>query len=122
MTAIDELAWNESGAEIKTKKSFVLFKSYHARSNGLALAFPDICASPESRVSVVPVPYPNMARTTETARGSKKTEVKADSIRPKSLNRPTVQIPVEAPAVTLENQQEILHYRKAIRDLLMQKK
>jgi len=47
----------------------------HMSSNGIATAFPDVCKTP-SPAGPVPIPYPNIAQSTDTAQGSKK--VKAD--------------------------------------------
>ncbi len=47
----------------------------HATSNGVATAFPDVCKTP-SPVGPVPVPYPNIAQSKDTAQGSQ--TVKAD--------------------------------------------
>lgn len=45
----------------------------HAGSNGMTIAFPDVCKTP---APPVPVPYPNIARSSDTAQGAK--TVKAD--------------------------------------------
>lgn len=45
----------------------------HAGSNGVTIAFPDVCKTP---APPVPVPYPNVARSSDTAKGAK--TVKAD--------------------------------------------
>jgi hypothetical protein len=45
----------------------------HAGSNGVTIAFPDVCKTP---APPVPVPYPNVARSSDTAQGAK--TVKAD--------------------------------------------
>src|SRR3989304_4634934 len=47
----------------------------HAGSNGTSIAFPDVCKTP-SPAGPVPIPYPNIAKSADTAQGSKK--VKAD--------------------------------------------
>jgi hypothetical protein len=47
----------------------------HAASNGVATAFPDTCKTP-SPAGPVPIPYPNVAMSTNTAQGS--TKVKMD--------------------------------------------
>jgi len=47
----------------------------HKSSNGIATAFPDVCKTP-SPVGPVPIPYPNIAMSSDTADGSK--DVKMD--------------------------------------------
>jgi len=42
----------------------------HAQSGGVSLAFPDVCNTP-SPVGPVPIPYPNVALSSDTAQGSK---------------------------------------------------
>ncbi|HYD41574.1 MAG TPA: DUF4150 domain-containing protein [Anaeromyxobacter sp.] len=46
-----------------------------ADTGGISIAFPDVCKTP-SPGGPVPIPYPNIARSKDTAKGSKK--VKAD--------------------------------------------
>jgi len=48
----------------------------HKSSNGMAIAFPDVCKTPAPPAPPVPIPYPNVAQSSDTAKGSKK--VKAD--------------------------------------------
>jgi hypothetical protein len=47
----------------------------NADTNGITICFPDVCKTP-SPGGPVPIPYPNIARSSDTASGSKK--VKAD--------------------------------------------
>ena len=47
----------------------------HKTSNGVTIAFPDVCKTP-SPAGPIPIPYPNIAMSSDTAKGSKK--VKAD--------------------------------------------
>jgi hypothetical protein len=47
----------------------------HKGSNGVTIAFPDVCKTP-TPAGPVPVPYPNIARSSDTAKGTKK--VKCD--------------------------------------------
>lgn len=47
----------------------------HKASNGVSIAFPDVCKTP-SPVGPIPIPYPNIAMSTDTAKGTKK--VKCD--------------------------------------------
>jgi hypothetical protein len=47
----------------------------HASSNGISNAFPDVCKTP-SPAGPVPIPYPNIAMSSDTASGTSK--VKCD--------------------------------------------
>jgi len=123
MTAIDELAWKESGAEDKTSLVFASFGSVHARNNGIALAFPDVCESPSSSNAPVPIPYPNVAKSSSTKTESKgtKIDVKADSIQSGTIVKPVQKLPETITPVPYTRQQEIVRYRKAMKALLMRK-
>ncbi|AUX43427.1 hypothetical protein SOCE26_048750 [Sorangium cellulosum] len=48
----------------------------HASSNGIATAFPDVCKTPAPPAPPVPIPYPNIAQSSDTASGSQ--DVKMD--------------------------------------------
>ena len=49
----------------------------HKTSNGVTVAFPDVCKTPAPPApSPIPIPYPNIAMSSDTAKGTKK--VKAD--------------------------------------------
>ena len=41
----------------------------HAGSNGVTMAFPDVCKTPVGP-AVVPIPYPNIAKSSDTASGA----------------------------------------------------
>jgi hypothetical protein len=47
----------------------------HKSSNGVTIAFPDVCKTP-SPAGPVPIPYPNVAKSSDTAKGT--TKVKCD--------------------------------------------
>ena len=47
----------------------------HASSNGTSIAFPDVCKTP-SPAGPIPIPYPNIAMSSDTDKGTKK--VKCD--------------------------------------------
>lgn len=51
----------------------------HAGSGGIAMAFPDVCKTP-SPAGPIPIPYPNIAKSGDTAKGSKKVKVDGNSI------------------------------------------
>ena len=44
----------------------------HAGSNGISIAFPDVCKTPAPPLPFVPIPYPNIAKSSDTAQGAKK--------------------------------------------------
>lgn len=49
----------------------------HKTSNGVTIAFPDVCLTPAPPApSPIPIPYPNIAMSSDTAKGAK--TVKAD--------------------------------------------
>lgn len=48
----------------------------HASSNGICSGFPDVCKTPAPPAPPIPIPYPNIAMSSNTAEGS--TTVKCD--------------------------------------------
>lgn len=42
----------------------------HAGSNGISTAFPDVCKTPAPPAPFVPIPYPNIAQSSDTAQGA----------------------------------------------------
>jgi len=48
----------------------------HADSNGITTAFPDVCLTPAPPAPPIPIPYPNIAKSSDTADGT--TSVKCD--------------------------------------------
>ena len=57
----------------------------HKGSNGVTIAFPDVCKTP-TPAGPVPIPYPNIARSADTAKGSKKVKCDGNSICLKTSN------------------------------------
>src|ERR1700687_3751832 len=47
-------------------------------SSGVTIAFPDVCKTPAPPAPPLPIPYPNIAQSTDTAKGTKK--VKAEGM------------------------------------------
>ena len=45
-------------------------------SNGMTIAFPDVCLTPAPPAPPIPIPYPNIAKSSDTAAGT--TTVKAE--------------------------------------------
>jgi hypothetical protein len=41
-------------------------------SNGVTIAFPDVCKTPAPPAPFVPIPYPNIAKSSDTDKGTKK--------------------------------------------------
>ncbi len=42
----------------------------HAGSNGVTMAFPDVCKTPAPPAPPIPIPYPNVAKSSDTAQGA----------------------------------------------------
>ena len=55
-------------------------------SNGVTIAFPDICKTPMPPAGPVPIPYPNIAKSSDTAKGSKKVTVEGNPVCLKDSN------------------------------------
>jgi hypothetical protein len=49
-----------------------LLSVVHAASNGISMAFPDVCKTPAPPAPPIPIPYPNIAKSSDTAQGAKK--------------------------------------------------
>ncbi len=54
-------------------------------SNGVSVAFPDVCKTP-SPGGPIPLPYPNIARSADTAKGSKKVTAEGNPLCLKDSN------------------------------------
>jgi hypothetical protein len=57
----------------------------HADSGGVTIAFPDVCKTP-SPGGPIPIPYPNIAKSSDTAQGSKKVKCDGNPICLKDSN------------------------------------
>jgi len=57
----------------------------HKGSNGTSIAFPDICKTPTPG-GPIPIPYPNIAMSSDTAQGSTTVKMDGNSIMLKSSN------------------------------------
>src|SRR5215470_15228764 len=42
----------------------------HAGSSGITIAFPDVCKTPAPPAPPIPIPYPNIAMSSDTANGA----------------------------------------------------
>jgi hypothetical protein len=57
----------------------------HAGSNGTTIAFPDVCKTP-SPGGPIPLPYPNVAQSSDTAQGAKKVKCDGNAVCVKDSN------------------------------------
>lgn len=57
----------------------------HKDSNGVTIAFPDICKTP-SPGGPIPIPYPNIAKSSDSAKGTKKVKCDGNAICVKNSN------------------------------------
>lgn len=69
------------GATVNVNHRTVVHKS----SSGIAMAFPDVCKTP-SPGGPIPIPYPNIAKSSDTAKGSKKVKVDGNPVMLKGSN------------------------------------
>lgn len=53
--------------------------------NGVNIAFPDVCKTP-SPAGPVPIPYPNIAQSSDTAKGAKKVKADGNPVVTKNSN------------------------------------
>jgi hypothetical protein len=57
----------------------------HQGSNGVTIAFPDVCKTP-SPAGPIPIPYPNIAKSSDAAQGTKKVKCDGNSVCVKDSN------------------------------------
>ena len=57
----------------------------HAGSNGTTIAFPDVCKTP-SPAGPIPIPYPNIAKSSDTAKGTSKVKCDGNPVCVKDSN------------------------------------
>ena len=58
----------------------------HAGSNGVTIAFPDVCKTPAPPAPPIPIPYPNIAKSSDTAQGAKKVKCDGSAVCVKDSN------------------------------------
>jgi len=58
----------------------------HKDSGGVSIAFPDVCKTPAPPAPPIPIPYPNIAKSSDTAKGSKKVKVDGNPVCLKDSN------------------------------------
>lgn len=57
----------------------------HKSSSGTTIAFPDVCKTP-SPGGPIPIPYPNIAKSSDTAKGTKKVKCDGNPVCVKDSN------------------------------------
>jgi Domain of unknown function (DUF4150) len=58
----------------------------HSGSNGISIAFPDVCKTPAPPAPFVPIPYPNIAKSSDTASGAKNVKCDGNPVCVKDSN------------------------------------
>ncbi|WP_437669519.1 DUF4150 domain-containing protein [Sorangium sp. So ce131] len=58
----------------------------HAQSGGISVAFPNMCKTPSPPGPPLPIPYPNIAKSGDTAKGTKKVKCDGESVCVKDSN------------------------------------
>lgn len=58
----------------------------HEKSSGMAMFFPDVCKTPAPPAGPIPIPYPNIAQSTDTDAGSTKVKIDGCPIMLKDSN------------------------------------
>ncbi|MEW5801042.1 MAG: DUF4150 domain-containing protein [bacterium] len=58
----------------------------HKDSGGVTIAFPDVCKTPAPPGPPIPIPYPNIAKSSDTAKGSKKVTMDGNPVCLKDSN------------------------------------
>jgi hypothetical protein len=58
----------------------------HAGSNGITSAFPDVCKTPAPPAPPIPIPYPNIAKSSDTAKGASTVKCDGNPICVKDSN------------------------------------
>lgn len=57
----------------------------HKSSSGVTIAFPDVCKTP-TPAGPIPIPYPNIAQSSDTAKGTKKVKCDGNPVCVKDSN------------------------------------
>jgi len=58
----------------------------HKSSSGVTIAFPDVCKTPAPPAGPIPIPYPNIAQSSDTAKGTKKVKCDGNPVCVKDSN------------------------------------
>ncbi len=70
------------GAKVSVNKRTVV----HKGSTGIAMAFPDVCKTPAPPAPPVPIPYPNIAQSSDAAKTTKKVTCDGEGVCVKGSN------------------------------------
>jgi hypothetical protein len=63
-----------------------MMTAVHASSSGMSIAFPDVCKTPIPPAGPVPIPYPNIAMSSDAASEAKKVKFEGAKVMVKSSN------------------------------------
>jgi hypothetical protein len=58
----------------------------HKSSSGISIAFPDVCKTPAPPAGPIPIPYPNIAKSSDTAKGTKNVKCDGNPVCVKDSN------------------------------------
>lgn len=58
----------------------------HKGSNGVTIAFPDVCKTPAPPAPPVPIPYPNIAKSSDSSKTAKKVTADGNAVCVKDSN------------------------------------
>lgn len=58
----------------------------HAGSSGTTIAFPDVCKTPAPPAGPIPIPYPNIAKSSDAAKTAKKVKTDGKAVCVKDSN------------------------------------
>jgi len=58
----------------------------HKSSSGITIAFPDVCKTPAPPAGPIPIPYPNIAKSSDTAKGTKNVKCDGNPVCVKDSN------------------------------------
>lgn len=58
----------------------------NADTHGTTIAFPDVCKTPAPPAGPIPIPYPNIAMSSDTSKGTKKVKVEGKPVCVKDSN------------------------------------
>jgi len=58
----------------------------HKSSMGVTIAFPDVCKTPIPPAGPIPIPYPNIAMSSDTAKGTRKVKCDGNPVCVKDSN------------------------------------
>ena len=80
------VAFMFTGKVYAEQKVFVNSKGITQKSSaGMSVTFPDVCKTP-SPGGPVPIPYPNIGKSSDTSKGAKKVKMNGKPIMPKDSN------------------------------------